>query len=70
MTGQIVSDLTLILLSDFKGYNPKSRKNALSPYRELSAIRHCCIEGQAYVQTHIYSLYLALWDRSHVYGIK
>jgi len=30
MTGKFVSDLTLILLSDFIGYKPRSRKNALS----------------------------------------
>jgi hypothetical protein len=61
MTGQIVFNMTLILLSDFIGYNPRSRKKALSRYRELSAIRHCYIKAQAYVQTHLYSLYLALW---------
>jgi len=38
MTGQIVSDLTLILLSDFIRYNPRSRNNALFRYKELSAI--------------------------------
>ena len=63
MTDQVVTDLALILLSDFIVYNPKSRKNALTRYTELSTIRHCCIKALAYVQTHIYSLYLALWDR-------
>ena len=70
MTDQIVSDLTLILLNDFKGYNPQSRNNALSRYKELPAIRHCCIKAQAFVKTHICSLYLALWERKHVYGIN
>jgi len=59
MTGQIVSDLNLILLSDFIGYNPRSRKNALSRYRELSAIRHCCM------YKHIYTVYISRYERGY-----
>ena len=72
MTAQIVSDRTLILLSDFIGYNPMSLKKALSRYRVLSAIIHCSVKAQAYVckNAYIYSLYLALWERTHVYGIN